>query len=63
VWLGINEKTGQLVQIHLLDKLNQVVVFEFSNITRNPALKPELFQFSPPEGADVVRDEPVGGEF
>ena len=63
VWLGINEKTGQLVQIHLLDKLNQVVVFEFSHIRRNPELKPELFRFSPPAGTDVVRDEPVGGEF
>ncbi|GEM_PF-489692 len=63
VWLGINEKTGQLLRIHMLDNLNQTVVFEFDQIQRNPSLDSSLFHFDPPEGVDVVRDQPAGGEF
>ncbi len=29
---------------------------EFSNIERNPKLRPDLFQFTPPQGADVIGD-------
>lgn len=63
VWLVIDEKNNRLVQIQLLDKLSQVVVFEFSDIRRNPELPESLFQFEPPAGTDVVRDQPPGGEF
>ena len=61
--LGIDAKNNRLATIHLLDNLNQTVVFEFTNIRRNPELDAALFQFTPPEGVDIVYDQPSSAEF
>ena len=52
VLLGI--KDNQLNSIHVNNQLDQTLVFEFSDLKRNPDLAEDTFQFSPPEGVDVV---------
>jgi outer membrane lipoprotein carrier protein len=46
-------KSG-LEAMELLDGFGQLTVVRFSGIERNPKLSPELFQFTPPKGADVI---------
>ncbi len=45
---------GELSQMVLVDKLNQVTRLTFSAAQRNPQLRPDLFSFTPPEGVDVI---------
>lgn len=45
---------GKLVQMHLADSLGQRSSFEFMDARINPDLSLEMFQFSPPEGVDVI---------
>jgi outer membrane lipoprotein carrier protein len=52
VMLGIKDK--QLHNIHVNNQLGQTLVFEFSELKRNPDLEEDTFQFTPPEGVDVV---------
>lgn len=52
VLLGI--KDNQLNRIHVNNQLGQTLVFEFSDLKRNPNLPDNTFQFTPPEGVDVV---------
>jgi outer membrane lipoprotein carrier protein len=44
----------QLARMLLADKLNQVTRLDFSNQKRNMSLAPELFNFVPPAGVDVI---------
>lgn len=48
---------GKLTALVLEDTLGQTTVLQLENIRRNPELEPSLFQFEPPEGVDVLRDE------
>jgi outer membrane lipoprotein carrier protein len=43
-----------LEAMELLDGFGQLTVVRFSGIERNPKLAPDLFQFTPPKGADVI---------
>ena len=43
-----------LEAMELLDGFGQLTVVRFSGIERNPKLSPDLFQFTPPKGADVI---------
>ena len=45
---------GELAQMFLADKLNQITQVSFSHSTRNPKLEPGLFAFTPPKGVDVI---------
>jgi outer membrane lipoprotein carrier protein len=45
---------GELAQMVLVDKLNQVTRLAFSAAQRNPQLRPDLFSFTPPPGVDVI---------
>ena len=45
---------GGLERMELHDSFGQVTLLRFSALTRNPALEPSLFRFSPPKGVDVV---------
>ena len=47
---------GALKAMELHDNFGQTTVLTFSHMEQNPKLKPDLFKFSPPEGADVIRD-------
>jgi outer membrane lipoprotein carrier protein len=55
VSLGFNGR-GVLVAMQLVDKLGQRTELDFSDVTVNPKLDPELFRFVPPKGADVIGD-------
>jgi outer membrane lipoprotein carrier protein len=46
-------KSG-LEAMELVDGFGQLTLVRFSGIERNPKLSPELFQFVPPKGADVI---------
>lgn len=43
-----------LQQMQLIDNLGQSGVLQFSSLTVNSGLSPALFQFTPPQGVDVV---------
>ncbi|MGH8685051.1 MAG: outer membrane lipoprotein chaperone LolA [Nitrosospira sp.] len=47
---------GILKAMELHDNFGQTTVLTFSRVERNPKLSPELFKFTPPEGADVISD-------
>jgi outer membrane lipoprotein carrier protein len=50
---------GALRLMELMDNFGQRTQLSFTSIARNPTLKPELFTFTPPPGADVVGDVPA----
>jgi len=45
---------GELAQMLLVDKLNQVTRLTFSAAKRNQQFAPDLFSFTPPPGVDVI---------
>ncbi|MXS84878.1 outer membrane lipoprotein carrier protein LolA [Nitrosomonas sp. HPC101] len=49
-------KTGNLREMVLRDSFDQVTWLIFSATEQNPVLAPDLFQFTPPEGVDVISD-------
>jgi len=48
------DKDGELAQMFLADKLNQITQVAFTHPVKNPALAPGLFSFTPPPGVDVI---------
>lgn len=48
---------GKLAAMELRDALGQTTLIRFSALRLNPSLDPALFQFVPPPGVDVLRDE------
>ncbi len=46
----------RLVQMQLLDSLGQTTTFAFINAVYNKKINDEQFQFTPPEGVDVIVD-------
>lgn len=55
VRLGFGRE-GTLKSMELHDNFGQTTVLTFTHLERNPRIAPELFKFSPPEGADVISD-------
>jgi outer membrane lipoprotein carrier protein len=53
--LGFSQ-TGMLHEMVLRDSFGQVTWLIFSQIEQNPTLAPDLFQFTPPAGVDVISD-------
>ena len=47
-------KGADLDTMELKDQFGQLTVIRFTNLKRNPALSPDLFTFTPPQGADVI---------
>ncbi len=54
VWLGILDNNLKILK--LKNQFENIVVFEFSNIVKNPQLTDDFFTFIPPDGIDVIRD-------
>ena len=52
--LGFSGNT--LKAMELFDNFGQTTRLRFSNLEHNPALDPSLLRFTPPEGADVIRE-------
>jgi outer membrane lipoprotein carrier protein len=48
---------GRLATMELMDALGQTTVITFTDVKVNAPLAAELFRFTPPEGADVIRDD------
>lgn len=48
---------GVLAAMELMDALGQTTVIEFSDVKLNPSLAASLFEFVPPPGSDVIRDD------
>ncbi len=55
VRLGFS-RDGVLKAMELHDNFGQTTLLAFSRVERNPKIPPELFKFSPPEGADVISE-------
>jgi outer membrane lipoprotein carrier protein len=51
------DRNGELAQMFLADKLNQITQVSFANPVKNPKLIPDLFSFTPPPGVDVIGRE------
>ncbi|CAE6505650.1 Outer-membrane lipoprotein carrier protein [Nitrosomonas nitrosa] len=49
-------KAGELREMVLRDNFGQFTLLVFTDLDANPDLSPDLFQFAPPEGADVISD-------
>jgi outer membrane lipoprotein carrier protein len=55
--LRVGFEAGRLTAMELIDALGQTTVIRFSDLVINAPLDAALFQFVPPPGADVIRDE------
>jgi len=61
VWLGI--QNNDLRVIKLKNQMDNIVIFEFDKIIKNPDLAEDFFTFDIPEGIDVIRDSGFSSEF
>ena len=52
--VGIGFRDGNLEAMELHDVFGNVTLLTFSNIQKNPPLKPGSFKFTVPKGADVI---------
>lgn len=48
--------SGELREMVLRDNFGQFTLLAFTDLDTNPVLPPDLFRFTPPEGADVISD-------
>lgn len=48
---------GELRAMEIADNLGQTTLIRFSALERNPPLSADLFQFTPPKGADVIGEK------
>ncbi|WP_162846764.1 outer membrane lipoprotein chaperone LolA [Marinicella litoralis] len=53
VWLAV--ENNAISTIKVFNTYDQIMVFEFAQIEKNPDLDQQLFQFTPPEGVDVIQ--------
>ncbi len=61
VWVGIKDK--KLAVLKLQNQMDNIVIFEFNNMKRNPQLDDGYFTFNIPQGIDVIQDTAKIGEF
>jgi outer membrane lipoprotein carrier protein len=50
-------KDDLLASMELIDALGQTTAIRFTDVRVNPSLEASLFHFTPPPGADVIRDD------
>ena len=50
----IGFRAGLLASLELVDGLDQVTLIQFEEVEVNPAISEDAFDFSPPEGVDVI---------
>lgn len=56
--MTIDFKDKQLIGMSLTDNFGQLTEITFSSLQLNPLIDSGIFNFSPPEGVDVIVDEP-----
>jgi outer membrane lipoprotein carrier protein len=49
------EKSSGLAALEIIDSFGQRSVLSFSKVEVNPSLPADTFRFTPPKGADVIR--------
>lgn len=49
-------KGDSLLTMELKDNFGQTTILQFNGLKNNPKLKPEMFNFTPPKGVDVLSD-------
>ncbi len=54
--ISIGFRNGELAAMELRDALGQTTLLEFSDVARNPKVDASTFAFTPPAGADVLRN-------
>ena len=54
VRIGLKDQLPQVMEV--LDNFGQTTTMSFSRVERNPKLDAKLFHFSPPAGADVLKE-------
>ncbi|MDR3395579.1 MAG: outer membrane lipoprotein chaperone LolA [Parasulfuritortus sp.] len=53
-WVRLGFKGSTVLSMELKDNFGQTTLLKFSALKENDQLKPELFSFTPPKGADVL---------
>lgn len=56
-WVQLVFSNNQLTEMELQDNLGQQTMINFTDVKFNPSLNPTLFQFTPPKGVDVIRQQ------
>ncbi len=56
-WIDLGFSDNQLALLMIQDAFGQQTLIQFSEPVRNPELDETLFQFTPPEGVDVLSAE------
>ena len=54
--ISIGFRNGELAAMELRDALGQTTQLTFAGVERNPKVDPSTFVFTPPKGADVLRN-------
>lgn len=54
-WVRIGWRSGQLAALEILDGFGQKSRLDFEGFNARAVMAPERFQFTPPKGADVLR--------
>jgi outer membrane lipoprotein carrier protein len=61
VWVGVLENNIKILK--LKNQLDNIVVFEFNQMLKNPLLSEDFFTFNVPDGVDVISDDALNSEF
>lgn len=56
--MTIDFRDKKLHGMSLTDNFGQLTEISFTKLVLNPSIDPELFNFTPPDGLDVIIDEP-----
>lgn len=54
VWLGLSDNSIRVLKFK--NQLDNIDVFMFNNVIRNPELPDDFFTFTPPDGIDIISD-------
>lgn len=57
IFLGFDDQALKVMELR--DRFDQATQIRFHHVRLNPAIEPARFEFTPPEGADVLRGEPA----
>jgi outer membrane lipoprotein carrier protein len=54
-WMAVGFRGATIAEVEILDRFGQRTVLKLEGFQANPAVAAERFRFTPPPGADVVR--------
>ncbi|MDZ7748991.1 MAG: outer membrane lipoprotein chaperone LolA [Halofilum sp. (in: g-proteobacteria)] len=56
IFLGLDDETLKVMELH--DQFDQATQIRFHHVDMNPEIDPARFEFTPPEGVDVIGERP-----